>query len=137
MEDFEFLGRMDKVEAPPGFEQRVMAQLKERRQKRTRLKRLRYSLATAAASLAVIVMAVNFLYLPQRQANQMAKMAELEKKLDPILQPQPERWDRFNTIPITERLNYAGEVHSVDRQQARTIYILEQVSDRTDAKIIY
>jgi hypothetical protein len=135
MEDFEFLVRMDKVEAPPGFEQRVMARLQERKQKRTRVKRLRYSLATAAASVAVIAMAVNFLYLPQRQASQMAEMAELEKKLDPILQPQ--HWDRFNTIPITERLNYSGEVRSVNRQQPRTIYILEQVSDRTDAKIIY
>jgi hypothetical protein len=67
----------------------------------------------------------------------MADMVELEKKLDPILQTQPERWDRFNTIPITERLNYSGEVRSVNRQQPRTIYILEQVSDRTDAKIIY
>ena len=136
MEDFEYLGRMESVEAPLGFEQRVLAQLQTRKQKRVRVRRLRYSLATAAASLVVFVMAVNFLYIPQNQEKQARQMAELEQKLDPILQ-QPVSYDRFNTIPITERLNYAGEVRSVNRQQPRTIYILEQVSDRTDAKIIY
>ncbi len=127
---------MARVEAPPGFEQRVIAHLKTRKQKRGRVRRLRYSLATAAASLVVIVMAVNFLYIPQKQGEQARQMADLEQKLDPILQ-QPASYDRFNTIPITERLNYSGEVRSVNRQQPRTIYILEQVSDRTDAKIIY
>ena len=136
MEDFEFLGRMDRVEAPLGFEQRVMAQLQTRKQKRVRARRLHYSLAMAATSLVVIVMAVNFLYIPQKQGEQARQMAELEQKLDPILQP-PGSYDRFNTIPITERLNYSGEVRSVNRQEPRTIYILEQVSDRTDAKIIY
>jgi hypothetical protein len=129
MEEFELLTHMERAEAPPGFEQRVMTRLAERKRQRRKARRLGFSLATAAASLAVVVVAVNFLLLPQGTTREMAS---LEKEITPEFQPQ----SLAPTIPITEVLDYSGEARQVTRQP-RTVYILEQVSDRTDTRRIY
>jgi hypothetical protein len=129
MEEFELLTHMERVEAPPGFEQRIMTHLAARKRQRRKARRLGFSLATAAASLAVVVMAVNFLLLPQGTTKEMAS---LEKEITPEFQPQ----SLAPTIPITEVLDYSGEARQLTRQP-RTVYILEQVSDRTDTRRIY
>ncbi|MGB2907843.1 MAG: hypothetical protein WBB73_12110 [Candidatus Aminicenantaceae bacterium] len=129
MAEFELLTHMERVEAPLGFEGRVMTRLAERKRLRRRARRLGFSLATVAASLAVVVMAVNFLVLPQGGPGEMAS---LEKDIPVEFQPR----NLSSTIPITEVLDYSGEARQVTRQP-RTIYILEQVSDRTDTRKIY
>ena len=129
MQEFDLLTHTKTVEAPPGFEQRVMAHLAERKQYRRKVRRFGFSLAAAAASVLVVVIALNFLVLPQRSPG---RMAALEKEISPdFLSPV-----RIPTIPITEALDFSGEIQQIS-QQPRTIYILEQVSDRTDAKQIY
>ncbi len=129
MQEFDLLTHTKTVEAPPGFEQRVMAHLAERKQQRRRIRRYGFSAATAAASVLVVIAVLNFLVLPQRSPD---RMAALEKEISPDFQSPVQ----ITTIPITEALDFAGEIRQVS-QQPRTIYILEQVSDRTDAKLIY
>lgn len=129
MEEFELLTHMERVEAPPGFQQRVMAHLAERKRQRRKARRLGFSLATAAASLAVVVVAVSFLLLPQGTTREMASLAQ---EITPEFQPQ----GLAPSFPITEVLDYSGEARQLTRQP-RTIYILEQVSDRTDTRKIY
>lgn len=132
MEEFELLSKMERVEAPPGFEQKVMAQLSLRKRKHLRTKRIGFSLVGACAALAVVVLVLNVSQLPQKETQQLA---EFDKSEPAVLRPAT-RWNRLDTIPITESVNYSGEVQNVSRK-ARTIYILEQVSDRTDTKIFY
>lgn len=129
MAEFELLTHMKRVEAPPGFEQRIMTHLAARKRQRRKARRLGFSLATAAASLAVVVVAVNFLLLPPGATQEMAS---LEKEITPEFQPQ----SLAPTIPITEVLDYSSEARQLTRQP-RTVYILEQVSDRTDTRRIY
>ncbi len=129
MQEFDLLTHTKSVEAPPGFEKRVMAHLAERKQHHRKVMRFGFSLATAAASVLVVMLALNFLVLPQRSPDQMAA---LEKKISSDFQSPV----RIPTIPITEALNFSGEIRQIS-QQPRSIYILEQVSDRTDAKLIY
>ncbi len=129
MEEFELLTHMEQVEAPVGFEGRVMTHLAERKKQRRRTRRVGFSLVTAAASLAVVIVALNFLVLPHGGPGEMAS---LEKEITPEFQPQ----GLSPTIPLTEVLDYSGEARQVTRQP-RTIYILEQVSDRTDTRTIY
>lgn len=131
-EEFELLQEVGKVEAPPGFEQKVMARLSLRKRQRIRTRRLGFSLAGAAAGLTAVLVAANFLVLSPGRSG---RISELDKGLSPIRQAEP-RWNIRNTIPITEALDYSGEIRR-DNRQPRTIYILEQVSDRTDTKIIY
>ncbi len=129
MQEFDLLTHTKTVEAPPGFEQRVMAHLAERKHHQRKVRRFGFSLATAAASVLVVVLALNFLVLPQRSPDQMVA---LEKKISSDFHSPV----RIPTIPITEALNFSGEIRQIS-QQPRSIYILEQVSDRTDAKLIY
>ena len=129
MEEFEILNRIQHVEAPPGFEQRVMARLADKKRQRQKVRRRGFSLAAAAASLAVVVVAVNFLVLSDKGAGQMA---DLRREITPEFRNQSD----LPTIPITEALNMSGEFRQVSHE-SRTIYILEQVSDRTDTRRIY
>lgn len=133
MEEFDLLSKMERVEAPSGFEQKVMAQLSLRKRKHLRTRRLGFSLAGACATLAVVVLVLNVFELPQKETQALAEFDKMEESA--VLKTAP-RWNRLDTIPITESVNYTGEVQNVSRQ-ARTIYILEQVSDRTDTKIFY
>jgi hypothetical protein len=133
MEELELLTGMEKVQAPADFEQRVMARLALRKRRRVQRRRLSLSLATAAASLAAVILAVNFLVLPRAGSE---RLAGLEKTIPADFQPHDATVERIPVFPITEALDFSGEFRQVTRQP-RTIYILEQVSDRTDTRIIY
>lgn len=133
MEENELLTRMERVEAPPGFEQRVMAQLGLRKQRRRKVRRLTLTLSTATAALVVVFVAVNFLVLAPGSPG---RMAGLEKDISPDFSADSRSASRIHTIPITEALDFSGEIRQVTHEP-RTIYILEQVSDRTDTRIIY
>ena len=130
MEGHKLLSRMQKVQAPPGFEQRVLAELSRRKHKRVKTRRMSLVFAGACASLAVILMVANFGGLLQRQPSQASVSA---KEYAPDLRPGFPAGPRQGIIPITETFNYSGEVRSL-RKRPQTVYILEYVSDSTDTE---
>jgi len=129
MKELDYLRKLGKVEAPPDFEQRVMAQLSLRKRSEIRVRRLRLSFAGAFGTLAVLVIVASLFFLPQKGD---LKYSGLEKGFS----PEYSGYGQQNYIPITESMEYAGEIRS-KANQPKTIYILEQVSDTTDTRIKY
>jgi len=132
MEELNLLKKLGRVKAPPDFEQKVLEQLSFRRGKQVRVKHLRLSLAGAFGALAVIFIIINIFILPQRGP---VEFTDIEKGISadfPI-----EKWMmQREIIPIIESVDYSGEVQNL-RREPPTIYILEQVSERTDIRIKY
>lgn len=124
MGEYELFAKIGRVEAPLGFEKRVLAELSLRKQKHVRTRRVRLVFAGACASLAVLLLVLNFGILSKKPAH---SYSSLEKDFPPGFQ---------RAIPITEKVNYSGEVRQ-RTYQPRTVYILEHVSDSTDTKIMY
>jgi hypothetical protein len=129
MKELEKLRQMDWVKAPPGFEARVLAGIHERRAHKKKMVILRWSLAGAFATMALLVVTAQVFFVgPQTPAQSFAVGEEpFTKKALPGREP---------AIPITEAVTFAGEPKSQVRDP-NTIYILEQVSDSTDTRIIY
>jgi len=133
------LKKLERVKAPPDFEQKILAQLSFRKRRKLRTKYLRLSLAGAFSAALVFFLVVNVFILPQKGP---AEVADMEKGLSaqPTLQsrgePRGGEARRGETIPIIEAVDYAGEIQSVSREP-QTIYILEQVSEGTSTKIKY
>ena len=132
MEEYELLSKLKKVEAPPGFEARVMTELDLRKRKHVRAKRLRWTFAGACASVATVMLVISFGVFPQKSTHEYA---ELKKKSPVTAQPRY-RLNNSRSIPVTESLNYSDEVQNRTSDRS-TIYILEHVSDSTDTRIIY
>ena len=132
MMDFSVLQKTGKVLAPPGFEQKVLRELSARRQKRVRARQLRLSLAGAMSVVAVFIVLLNFVLLP-RNTTSPIDLSGLEKEMTEGFRPaglQP------GSIAITEPVDYVGDLRSRG-QETPTIYILEQVSTKTDTRIKY
>lgn len=66
MDELNILQKMESVKAPPGFEQRIMAQLSLRKRKRARVKNLSLSLAGAFSAMLVLFIVLNIFILPQK-----------------------------------------------------------------------
>ncbi len=123
------LKKLERVKAPPDFEQKILAQLSLRKRRKLRVKYLRLSLAGAFSAALVFFMAVNVFILPKKGP---LEVADLEKGL-----ASPSTFQRGGEpIPIIEAVDYAGEILSASREP-QTIYILEQVSEGTSTKIKY
>ena len=131
MEESHLLSSVERVEAPAGFEQKVMAQLSLRKRRRVRTRKLSFAITSACASLVIVLLAVNFFILSPKSSQEFSN---LERDVPPGFFPS--RWERSRAIPITETINYTGEIRDLSHD-ARTVYILERVSDRTDTKTIY
>jgi len=129
MKELNYLKKMGKVDAPPDFEQRVLAQLSLRKRSEIRVRRLRLSFAGAFGAVAILVIAAGLFFLPQ---DGDLSYSGLEKGFS----PEFSGYGQQNYISITESMEYAGEVRS-KAKQPNTIYILEQVSDTTDTRIKY
>ena len=115
MDELKFLGQLTRVQAPIGFESRVLAGLAERKEQRHRhAKILRFSLAGASAFL-LVGFVVTRLIIPSGNGS-FVQAGQI--------------------IPINEPVDYSGEVREANRDGG-TIYILEQVSDITTADISY
>jgi len=114
MEEYELLSKLKRVEAPPDFEDRVMAALDLRKRKHIRVKRFSWTFAGACASAAAVIFMISFGVFPQKSKSPNVAAS----------------------IPVTESVNYSGEVQNLIRDR-ETIYILEHVSDSTDTRIIY
>jgi len=128
------LKKLERVNAPPDFEQKILAQLSLRKRKKLRVKYLRLSLAGAFSSALVFFVVVNVFILPKKGP---VEVADFEKSLaSPSTFQRAEELRRGETIPIIEAVDYAGEIQSASREP-QTIYILEQVSESTSTKIKY
>jgi hypothetical protein len=128
------LKKLERVKAPPDFEQKILAQLALRKRKKLRVKYLRLSLAGAFSAALVFFIVVNFFILPKKGP---VGVADLEKSLaSPSTFQRTVEPKKGETIPIIEAVDYSGEIQSVSRQN-QTIYILEQVSESTSPKIKY
>ncbi|MBU1338141.1 MAG: hypothetical protein KKD56_03635 [Acidobacteria bacterium] len=126
------LRKMGRVGAPEFFERRVLTELSQRREKRSRIRRLRLSLAGAGGAFALVLVLANLFVVPGQSP---VDLSGLEKKLaaDSI----QERYPAAGTvIPVTETVNYSREIRS-RAGEPPTVYILEQVSNTSDARIIY
>lgn len=132
MELNDLLKKIERVEAPPHFEQKVMTELSLRKRSLARKMRWRLSFAGAFSAAAILLVVVGLFVLPERRPAEIVS----------VKRPVPSALDRQNMrrardyIPIVEAVDYTGEMRTV-RDQPPTIYILEHVSESTDTKIIY
>jgi cytoskeletal protein RodZ len=126
------LKKIEKVEAPSDFEQKVKTELSLRKRAQTRNMRLRLSFAGAFSAAAILLVIVGLFVLPERRP---AEIASVEKSAPQTVESQDQRRTR-DYIPIVEAVDYTGEIRTL-QDQPPTIYILEHVSDSTDTKIIY
>lgn len=131
MEEFNLLNKLERVKAPPDFEQKVLGKLYLRR-KQVKTRHLRLSLAAAFSAIIVLFIVINIFILPQKSP---VKFVSLEKEISSPLQ-KAEPMARREFIPIIESVDYTGEIRSISRDPS-TIYILEQVSYETSAEIKY
>jgi len=130
-EEFDLLKKLEKVNAPPNFEQRVLSQLALRR-KQLRTRHLRLSLAGAFSAAVVLLIVINIFIFPQIG---LLRSISLKKEGSVAFQPQGKKGIR-EIIPIIEPVNYKNEIQTLS-EKPTTIYILEQVSDETSSEINY
>ena len=132
MEVHELLKGLETVKAPPGFEQKVFAQLSLRKRKHDRSRTLRFSLAGALAGGIAVLLVINFFIL---SGQGLSRFSGLERNSAPS-GLSDERFMAGSSIPIIETLDYASEIRTLTNEMP-TVYILEQVSWTTDTKIKY
>ncbi len=116
-----YLQGLERVSAPPGFEQAVLAGLKERQKARVRLRRLEFSLAGAAA----LILAAVIIFSPSARKSSVESMASLGQE------EQPGR-----VVHVVEPLNLRREMRRTS-DDSQTVFILEQVSDNWVQQISY
>jgi hypothetical protein len=136
MEELNLLKKLGRVNAPSDFEQKVMAQLSLRKRKAQRVRYLRLSLAGALSAALVFFVVLNFFILPSKSPEEFAEkeravpaafQRELGKGLD-IRQR--------SVVPVIETVDYTGDIRTRS-QEPPTVYLLEQVSDKTNRRIKY
>lgn len=133
MSEMDIWKRLDTVKAPPGFEQQVMAQLSFRkRRERRRRATLRWSLAGALASMAVVFVLLSTVVFRDRAPLGTSDRGADSRPAASMIQ----RSVAEQTIPIIETLDYMTEIRGRS-PETETIYLLEQVSDTTPRKIKY
>jgi len=133
MDELSLLKKLDRVKAPPDFEQKVLAQLSLRKRKRVRTRTLSLSLAGAFSAVLVLFIVFSVFIIPEKSP---VGIADVEKgilspafKTEEAPRPSP-------TIPIIEAVDYGKEVRSLSKEP-RTIYLLEQVSDEVSSTTKY
>ncbi len=132
MELNNLLKKIEIIEAPPDFEQKVLAELSLRKRKMARSMRLRLSIAGAFSAATILLVVVGLFLLPQRRPDEIVSV---ERSVPSAIERQDQRRAR-EYIPIVEAVDYPGEIRTA-QDQPPTIYILEHVSESTDTEIIY
>lgn len=122
MEGHELLAKMNRVEAPSGFEEAVLTKLPAARKERARVHRANFRYAFAGSAILVLV---GFVLLNPSlfRKESILTFAEREALTVP-------------SIPVFETMDYASEFRNA-QAQPRTVYILEQVSESVSSEIIY
>ncbi len=124
MEERNYLGRLERVAAPAGFERRVLAELTRRKDLRRSSRRtLRLAYAGAAAGLLAAVVLGGVFVLDRTGGKEAAATARLAER-------------STDTVPVMETLDYSSEYRNAS-SEPRTIYILEQVSEASPREINY
>lgn len=131
IKEFDLLKKLERVKAPPDFEQKVLSQLSLRK-KQMKTRYLRLSLAGAFSAVVVLLVVINVFILPQKGP---MGFIGLKKSISSGLQKE-EPMGVKSLIPIIEPLDYRSEIKSFS-EGLSTIYILEQVSEKTSSKINY
>jgi hypothetical protein len=122
MEGHELLAKMNRVAAPAGFEEGVMAKLPAARKERARVRRANFRYAFAG-SAALVLVGFALLNPSLFQKEPTLTFAGREALTGP-------------SIPVFETMDYASEFRNA-QSQPRTVYILEQVSESVSSGIIY
>jgi hypothetical protein len=132
------LATLDRVAAPPDFEDRVLSALSARRASLAQARRtrpLRYSLAGAVAFLLIGFLALNVLVPHHPDAALQAGLEGLDGR---------DAAGRRISLPITETMSYRNEIlgaasalNPASSPMPSTVYILEQVSDSPRKYIKY
>ena len=124
MDEHSYLGRLERVAAPPGFERRVLAELVARREGRRRSARIhRFAYAGGAAVFLAGALIVGALVLDRNGGDRR------------VASGGPARTSS-EVIPVLETLDYSSEFRNAS-SDPRTIYILEQVSEVSPREITY
>jgi hypothetical protein len=133
MEELNLLEKVEKVKAPPNFEQKVLTLLSERKEKkRLKVRSLRFSFAGAFAFLLVCFIVLNVFVLQRKGP---LDVSGLEEGIPTSLQ-RGETARVRDYIPIMETVDYSGEIRSPS-YESQKIYILEQVSEERLTQIKY
>jgi len=133
MEELNLLEKLERVKAPPDFEQKVLDLLSERKQKRhQRARNLVLSFAGAFAVLLVCFILFNVFVF---RAEGPVDFSGLEKAVPAGAQKGEDLRIR-DYVPIIEAVDYSGEIRRPS-YESQTIYILEQVSEEHLEQIKY
>lgn len=116
-----YLQGLDRVSAPPGFEQAVLTGLAERKKSRVKWRRLEFSLAGAAA----LVLAAMIIFSPFTRKSPVNSMASLGQEEPP-----------GKVVHVVEPLDLRREMRRAS-DDSQTVFILEQVSDNWIQQISY
>ena len=133
MEELNLLRKLERVKAPPDFEEKLFAQLPIRKERRLRVRTLRLSLAGAFSVLFAAAIIVNVFFIREKGALKVAEM-EKEAPASALILQKEESLSPRPTIPIIEVVDFDREIQSASRQP-QTIYILEQVLETKRDKI--
>jgi hypothetical protein len=139
MEGYDLISKLDKVKAPPDFEEGVLARLQpERRARARRRTSLRLALAGATAAFLAGYVGVNMFVLDKRAPSAVADAAKRGVVLKSESPAGPEVGERRSNPPIQvlEKFDYSQEFRNVS-YEPRTVYILEQVSEGTPPGITF
>jgi hypothetical protein len=138
MEGHELLGKVNRVKAPPDFEERVFSKLGEARRARARRRAaLRYAFAGSAAVFLVSFILLNQLVLNKRPSPATLGMDRSFAMGKQVSSPAPAREEAVQAyLPVLETVDYSTEFQNAS-YQPRTVYILEQVSEVRPTEIRY
>ncbi len=136
MEGHELLAKMNRVAAPAGFEEGVMAKLAAAREERARIRRANFRYAFAGTAGLILV---GFVLLNPSLFQKGSTLTFAGREIPAvsteggkgISSARPSR-----LVPVYETMDYASEFRNA-QSQPRTVYILEQVSDSVSSEIIY
>jgi hypothetical protein len=127
MDELSLLKKLQRVKAPPDFEQRVLARLPlERQAAGRRWPVLGLSLAGAFASLLAVFIGLNVFVLRQQ-----APVAASKIEAGAVRAAAQQQ-----LIPVIETFDYGAEFRS-PAPDSGTIYLLEQVSDTAPRGMTY
>ncbi len=137
MDERDIFAKMTKVEAPAGFEARVLARLPAARAGRARARRRLFAGYALAGSAALLLVAVLVLAPGRGPGGEPGGLTFAERE---ALSATPVNGGRSaagsRLVPVYETMDYASEYRNA-RPQPRTVYILEQVSETVSSGIIY
>jgi hypothetical protein len=133
MEELNLLEKLERVKAPPDFEQKVLNLLSDRKEKRRlRVRNLRLSFAGAFAVLLVCFIVLNVFVFRGKGFLDFSGL----KRGVPAGAERGETLRAGEYLPIIEAVEYSGEMQRPS-YESQTIYILERISEERLEQVKY